>query len=416
MHSSTSSSETWAANLTAVRRFSVTVAVLAVAAFAVGELLLRLAGVSYFNFGTPDIDLGWGNRPYAEGWFRKENPAGVYIRINSYGANDREHTAAKDPDVFRVAVLGNSYTEAFHVPNEQAYWNVMGQQMRRCLPPGKRRIEVLNFGVSGYGTAQSLIQLEKKVWAFQPDLVVLGFLTGSDVWYNHRQLQKMDQAPYFVLRDGKLVLDDAFQSMIYMGLGRRIQFAVERHVRMVQWLTNSRSWFRQMQFDILQTARGADVGKQAESLVKPTDMIYRMPDTTETGRIWAEAWEVTEALLVEMAASCRRHGAEFQLVTLTNPAQVHPETQRREQLARAIGVEDLFYPDRRLAAFGQKAGIPVITLAPELSARASQEKVFLHGFPDGELGAGHWNETGNRWVGESIGRQWCKRNGVGPQP
>lgn len=416
MHSSTSSSEKRAANLTAVRRFAVTLAALALAAFAAGEILLRLAGVSYFNFGTPDIDLGWGNRPYAEGWFRKENPAGVYIRINSYGANDREYTPAKDPDTFRVAVLGNSYTEAFHVPNEQAYWNVMGQEMSRCLPPGKRRVEVLNFGVSGYGTAQDLIQLEKKVWAFQPDLVVLGFLTGSDVWYNHRKLQKMDQAPYYVLRDGKLVLDDAFKSMIYMGLGRRIQFAVERHVRMVQWLTNSRSGFRQLQFDILQAARGTAAGKQAESLVKPTDLVYRPPDTSETGRIWAEAWEVTEALLAEMAASCRRHGAEFQVVTLTNPAQVHPDTRQRAELARALGVEDLFYPDRRLAAFGEKAGIPVITLAPALAERAARERVFLHGFPGGDLGAGHWNETGNRWVGEAIGRQWCERKGDGRRP
>lgn len=413
MHSSTFSSDPQKQRLTnvaAVRRLVITLAIVAGMAFVAGEIGMRLAGVSYFNFGTPDADLGWGNRPYAEGMFRKENPAGVYIRINSYGSNDAEHPVAKPDGVFRVAVLGNSYTEAFHVPNEQAYWHVMGQEMAKCLPPGKKRVEVLNFGVSGYGTAQNLILLEKRVLAFQPDLVILGFLTGGDVWYNHRKLQKMDQAPYYTLRDGKLVLDEGFRSVVRTSWWRPLQFFVEKHFRTVQWATESRTAFRQLQFDVLQAGRGAAMAKTEESTAKPTDMVYREPDDSEQGTIWAEAWRVTEALLVEMEAACKRKGADFQLVTLTNPVQVHPEEHEREKLRKALGVKDLFYPDRRLREFALAHGIGVTTLAPSLADRAAREKVYLHGFPGGELGIGHWNPTGNRWVGEAIGQEWCKKH------
>lgn len=412
MHSSTFSSDPVRqrqTNLAAVRRLALSLTVLALAAFAVTEAGLRLAGVSYFNFGTPDADLGWGNRPYAEGIFRKENPAGVHIRINSYGSNDSEHTTVKPDGVFRVAVLGNSYTEAFHVPNEQAYWHVMEQTLNQCLPPGKTRVEVLNFGVSGYGTAQNLILLEKRVWAFQPDLVILGFLTGGDVWYNHRKLQNMDQAPYFVLRHGRLELDDSFRSVVSTGKWRQVQFFMERHLRTLQWATHARAAFRQFQFDVLQSGRGVAAAPAEEPLVKPTDMVYREPASTPEGRIWAEAWEVTEALLVEMDAACRRKGAGFVLVTLTNAAQVHPEEAVREKFRRALGVTDLFYPDRRLHDFAAAHGISVITLAPQMAGRAAREKVYLHGFAGGEPGAGHWNATGNRWVGEAIGKELCEK-------
>ncbi len=409
MHSSTSSSDR-ARNAAALWRFTRTLAVLVVVAIVGAEAGLRLAGIDYFSFGTPDPDLGWGNRPNAEGWFRKENPAGVYVRLNSYGMNDKEHPAAKPVGVYRVAVLGNSYTEAFQVPNDQAYWRIAEQEMRRCAPAGKT-VEVLNFGVSGYGTAQDLILLEKKVLAFQPDLVILGFLTGGDVWYNHRKLQKMDQAPYYVLRDGKLTLDDSFRAMIRTGRLRQLQFTAERYSRALQWLTNSRNAFRQLLFETLQNARGGAAAKAStESTVKPTDLVYRPPDDTEQGRVWGEAWQVTEALIAEMDAVCKRKGVAFRLVTLTNDKQVHPDPAQREKLRVALGVPDLFYPDRRLREFATARGIDVQTLAPEIAERAAREKVFLHGFEGGELGlgVGHWNADGNRWIGEAVGRRMCQ--------
>src|ERR1700687_3491778 len=91
------------------------------------EIAMRLAGISFPDFGLPDQDRGWALRPNAEGWVRAENKAGVYVKINSQGLRDREHSIAKPPGTFRVAVLGNSYTEAFQVPIEQTYWAEIGR-------------------------------------------------------------------------------------------------------------------------------------------------------------------------------------------------------------------------------------------------------------------------------------------------
>src|SRR5688572_10440240 len=111
------------------------------------ELGLRIAGVSYPNLGMPHPETGWALRPGSSGWIRAENKAGVFVTINSDGLRDREHSLAKPPQTLRIAVLGNSYTEAMQVPLEQTYWAVMEQELARASLPGVRNVEVINFGV-----------------------------------------------------------------------------------------------------------------------------------------------------------------------------------------------------------------------------------------------------------------------------
>jgi hypothetical protein len=103
-------------------------------------------------------------------------------------------------------------------------------------------------------------------------------------------------------------------------------------------------------------------------------------------------------------------GAQFYVVGLTNRYQVHPDVTVRTEFAKKLGVDDLFYPDRRLAKFCQSHDIPVLLLAPFFQDYATQKKVFLHGFVHGlrnNLGAGHWNPNGHRLAGQTIARWLC---------
>ena len=83
-------------------------------AFALAEIGLRAIGYSNPMLWTYDDTVG--SRLYAgsEGWFRNEGEA--YIKINSAGLRDREHAIAKPPNTVRIAVLGDSMTEALQVP------------------------------------------------------------------------------------------------------------------------------------------------------------------------------------------------------------------------------------------------------------------------------------------------------------
>jgi hypothetical protein len=71
---------------------------------------------------------------------------------------------------------------------------------------------------------------------------------------------------------------------------------------------------------------------------------------------------------------------------------------------RALGVDNLFYAENRIAAWGARKQIQVFTLAPRLENYADQNRVFLHG-PDG---FGHWNVMGHRVVGEQVAEKLCE--------
>src|SRR6185436_3052577 len=176
---------------------------------AVIEIGLRIAGFSYPEFYVVDSRRGYSLRPGVEGWYRKEGEA--YVRINSDGLRDREHAKIKPPNTLRVAVLGDSYAEALQVPIETSFCVMLEQKLRECQAGAGRDVEVINFGVSGYGTAQELITLRDHVWQYSPDIVLLAITTNNDISDNVRELKGVDQIPYFVWRDGQLVEDQSFR-------------------------------------------------------------------------------------------------------------------------------------------------------------------------------------------------------------
>ena len=389
---------------------------------AVAEVALRVAGYSAPEFYSVDQTRGYGLRPGVEGWFQREGKA--YVRINSDGLRDREHSITKPQNAVRIAVLGDSYLEAFSVAKEEAFWSVMERKLQECGAfPGKQ-VEVLNFGVSGYGTGQELLTLREHVWKYSPDIVMLAVTTSNDIIDNSRVLKKTDKIPYFVYNDNQLTLDDSFKnSHAFLSQQRPInrfgrwlrdhsrvvQAAVEGHRGFKIWLMSWRAKPAQPQpaggiepKDTRQTPKKVDVIQLAEEL-GTEHLVYLEP----VNPVWNDAWRVTEGLIVAMREEVRSHGARFQVVTLSNSPQVLPEPKLREEFKKSLGIKDLFYPDKRIKALCMSEQIPVLTLAPDLQEYAEFKNVPLHGF-DSNLGNGHWNAIGHRVAGELIAEKICE--------
>jgi len=150
-----------------------------VTALLIAEAFLRLIGYSTGNFFRRDDVIGATHRPGAEGWWTREGRD--YIRINSDGLRNREHAVTKPANTFRIAVLGDSYAEAFQLPMQKAFWSIMESRLRSCAALSNQNVEVINFGVAGYGTGQELLTLREKVWKYDPDVVLLAVTTGNDL-------------------------------------------------------------------------------------------------------------------------------------------------------------------------------------------------------------------------------------------
>jgi hypothetical protein len=410
------------------------------------EVFLRAAGYTYPVFYQPDEVRGYSLKPGMEGWYRREGAA--FVRINSDGLRDREHSKQKPAGVLRVAVVGDSYAEAFQVEQDRAFWSVMERRLQDCPALAGRRVEVINFGVSGYGTAQELLTLREKVWDYSPDVVLLAVTTNNDVLDNSRALKGTDEIPYFTLRGEELVADNSFRDTASFRLRdsalNRLGRWLHDHLRFVQAIHEAQgalksklaAWRERRAAQQAGQGGGGNVntvgsvnnanpanaaansggGASTQTTAQegtPTDepgaanIIYREPpDDT-----WRDAWRVTEKLMATMNAEVKGRGARFYVVTLSNGIQVFPDASARRAFARRLGVEDLFYPERRISALGRREGFPVLNLAPGLQAYADEHKVFLHGFGK-ELGNGHWNEEGHRVAGEMLAR-WLCDDGLG---
>ncbi len=390
----------------------------------VAEITLRVTGYSYPEFYSLDQSRGYALRPNAEGWYRKEGKA--YVRINSDGLRDQEHSITKPQGTFRIAVLGDSYPEALSVSMEEAFWSVLGKKLQECdAVPGKR-IEVINFGVSGYGTAQELLTLRKEVWKYSPDLVLLAVTTNNDITDNSRELKKTE-IPYFVYKDNQLTLDDSFKNSraflwresIISRLGRwfrdhsrLVQAVIQGHhgfkILLASWRAQHLRGAHQRPPDAIETGEAGDNGQKSNLFSRVDELgtdnlIYPEPGNT----VWNDAWRVTEGLILEMRDEVRARGAKFVVVTLSNGPQVLPDPNSREEFKKWFGITDLFYPDNRINSFCTREGIAVLTLAPELQQFAERNGAFLHGFGN-NVGNGHWNATGHRVAGELIAKKICE--------
>jgi hypothetical protein len=347
------------------------------------------------------------------GRYRKEGAS--IVEINAGGFRDTEHSVQKEPGTVRIALIGDSYVEALQVEHDEGFWRPMTETVGDCGAFGSARIEVLKFGVSGYSTAQELLLLRDEVWKYSPDVVMLVMTTNNDITDNTRFFKKT-AIPYFVYHeDGRLTLDDSFRNektflVRNSGLSR-LGIWLKNNLRFVQAIGEIqvalkyryRAWRDRVPppatgdapADAATSAPVADVGIDNE--------VYRIPGDKN----WENAWQITEGLIETMKTEVEQKGARFVVVTASNGVQVLPNRDQSAQFANRLGVDDLLYPDRRIAEFCRSRAIPVITLAPTLAEYAASENVYLHGF-EGNLGYGHWNQAGHAVAGREIAKQLCE--------
>ena len=258
------------------------------------EASLRLLGISYPQLYAPDEICGSRLRAGAVGSWLAEGRS--YVRISSSGLRDDEHTPVKPADAFRVAVLGDSFAEALQVAAQDTFWAVAERELSSSTALSEASVEFINFGVSGYGTAQELLTLRHRVWQFEPDLVVLA-VCHNDLQDNSSKLGGREAKPYFVLQNGQLVSDTSFlQSAVYL---------------------TAQTDYEQWKARVINTSYVLQVLKQAKmnwqqvfkEQPEPPRLLHGLRDMATANNIYAapnseaevEAWEFTERLVSQIA-------------------------------------------------------------------------------------------------------------------
>ena len=117
----------------------------------------------------PDRELGWANRPNLD--VESVGLGGlVRFRTSPDGLIPAEARRARSPGVARIMVFGDSVVVGRDVSQRDIYTarleSILGQ---RGIP-----VEVVNAGVLGYSTDQSLLSMQRWLPEYRPDLVLYG--------------------------------------------------------------------------------------------------------------------------------------------------------------------------------------------------------------------------------------------------
>ena len=145
----------------------------------------------------------------------------VPVAYNAFGMRDRPRSIDRPDGGIRIALLGDSFVEAKEVFFEDTLGQVLEGLLAKRFPC--RSVEVLNFGVGGFGTVASAIRFQKLGARFRPDVVIYVFVdndpmdnTGNEAKLYTIQDGRMEFRPVLlnpVGRAGRTLLDFLKQNL-----------------------------------------------------------------------------------------------------------------------------------------------------------------------------------------------------------
>ena len=155
--------------------------------------------------GAPHHELGYALRPNHTIINVKEHRA--VVSTNSFGLRDVEIALKKSPKVVRIALTGDSITEALQVDGDQ----IFDAYAERLLNADgeEDRYEILNLAMSGAGPLRQLFQLKILGLQFEPDMAVAvisiqDFVSGD-------MLGDSQNPGYVVADDGEIYIGFDFR-------------------------------------------------------------------------------------------------------------------------------------------------------------------------------------------------------------
>lgn len=338
---------------------------------ALTELGLRLAYPQPTGLSHQDR---YGLAMHWPGITRSLPRYGTTVSFNSVGMRDREHPIPKPAGVFRVLLLGDSFMEALQVPFEESFPFLLQQNLARQT--GKQ-VEVVNAGVSGWGTDDELRYLTSYGLQYQPDLVVVAMTIHNDISDNFRE-------DWHTVRDGALIEQPKVPASYLSYKVTELKAFLATHFQTYQlWRkVRHRSEIRQI---------GAQLNSHIVQLFQepPSDRIR-----------WG--FEFTALLLQRIQEVTMAAGGESALVLL--PLRVQLTDSSFAAFVSSANLDTvtmpLTAPQRRLVSTAEALGMPVVDLLPVFRGWAAV------GGADPYLEwDGHWNATGHRIAASTAANQ-----------
>jgi hypothetical protein len=315
--------------------------------------------------------IGWRFTPGREYWFFAENDHAITGRINSRGWRDRERPAGQQAGKRRIAVLGDSYVEAFQVEIDSTFLAIAERRLNARA--GRDDYEVMNFGRSGMSPAEEMIVFERDILPLNPETVMLVFTPHNDVADVNPDTAADTCRPFFRRAAGdSLSLDLSFVERDDFRMRERIN-PFKQNSALVSLVSE--------RYNAARLSRAQRRLAPAGAMTREQRMCTSSPDS-----VFVANYELCKLLIKRMASACETRGIRFVLVAA-------PLVYQEDAIGKLREADATFEPDYfdlDLAKLGDVNAFRFIPMSAAFRARAgSQAK---------PLSWTHWNYEGHELV------------------
>ena len=298
-------------------------------ALAASEIALRMVKPDYLAYAGKernffckfDSELGWSPLPNITAQHR-QNGFSTFVHQNQFGLRGSDADSKKRINTnHRILVLGDSYVWGYGVNQEEIFSNPEIHKSPQ---------EILNFGVSGYGTDQEYLFYLRDGLGFDVDEVVLAFTPYNDVISNLVEKKYGYLKPYFKIVGDELIL---YQEHIHDLIGRNVINQIRFHSRLVNTLERS---YRIYKDNKRFSSDNNDISIARKRVFKEKKLSERDRDGIE----------ITIKMIVALRELVEQRGASFSVVFIPYKPHIVNQVERNHPLVEHLSSElDLYNID-----------------------------------------------------------------------
>jgi hypothetical protein len=296
---------------------------------------------------------------------------GHAVSFNSAGMRDREHSLEKRAGTFRILLLGDSFMEALQVPADSMLATLMERDLTRETG---RPVEVINGGVSGWGTGDELRYLTRYGLAYHPDLVVVAMTLHNDISDNLRR-------EWYTLQGGVLADRDPQSKSWFQFKVLELKAFVATRVQLYQL------WRR--------VRHGREIQQVGQALNSHVVELFTVPSPPDI----VLGQQLTEHLLGAIRDTSKAVRSQVAVVLLPLRYQLADTTFAGfvKHAEMPPGRMSMYQPQAMIRRMADSLHIPVIDLLPAFQQWTAAGKAPLYLEWDG-----HWNDAGHRLTADVV--------------
>lgn len=357
----------------------------------------------------PDPILGVRHTPHQRVWVTNEAwEFGVWFTTNAHGAPDVERSIEKPEGTYRIAVLGDSMVEGSQVRQEERFVSLLERQLTEWVQTHVgwlRRVEVLNFGASSYGTTQEWLYYQSYVHHYAPDFVLVAVFPGNDIMNNSFALEieragRPEIRPFFYLNPESRLVQR--QSQFYKNAFKHYLKAKGNHISGLRRVYRTvRNHSRLVSIGCQAYWRIRNAGTLSTSDDRQLQVYFEQYDAKlqQTSQEWQQAWDITSEILRRFAEEVTKDGAQFHVAIIPGSWEVEGGPRSLSSIPEK-GTEyryDWEFPSQRMTSVLKKNKLSFTNFLPAFQETSQKDAAPLFFHRDT-----HYTPAGHRVLAEGL--------------